>query len=60
MVDKIEHIFIVLGLQTKSVLKHKKKHAYTIYIDKHGASMCVGPLGNCPVYSYDAVKTTQG
>jgi len=49
MVDKIEHIFIVLRLQTKSVLKHKKNHAYTICIDKHGVSMCVGPVGNCPV-----------
>ena len=27
MVDKMKHIFIVLPLTTKSVLKYKKKHA---------------------------------
>jgi hypothetical protein len=33
-VDKITHIFIVLVLPTKSVLK---KMLYTTYIDLHGA-----------------------
>jgi len=32
MVDKIDHIFIVLVLPIKSVFKHKKNMMYTTYI----------------------------